>query len=64
MLTPVELDEQAIWHAQDVCAYFRISRNSLYREIREGLPHCKIGGIYKFEKNKVKRWFLERYRIT
>lgn len=58
----VALDSMAIWTAGEVCAYFRIGRDTLRKYMAEGLPYLKIAGTYKFEKAKVKKFFERQCR--
>jgi hypothetical protein len=53
----VALDSLAVWTAREVCAYYRIGRDTLREYVVKGLPHVKIKGAYRFERLKVKKFF-------
>ena len=53
----VPLDLQAVWTAAEVCAYYRIGRDTLRECMAKGLPYVKIQGAYRFERLRVKRFF-------
>ena len=55
----VPLDLKAIWTASEVCAYYRIGRDTLRDYMAKGLPFVTINGSHRFERLKVKR-YLER----
>lgn len=44
--------------SQDVLQRFKISRSSLYRLMREGLPHVNIGRL-RFDPEAIDKWILE-----
>ena len=46
-------DEKKIVTFKELCELLSISRNTLYKEISEGLPHFKIGNSYRFDYNGV-----------
>ena len=53
----VALDLQAIWTAAEVCAYYRIGRDTLREYMANGLPFVTINGSHRFERLKVKKCF-------
>ncbi|MFH1891568.1 MAG: hypothetical protein ABIK83_02675 [Candidatus Zixiibacteriota bacterium] len=53
----VHLDLQAVWLAAEVCAYYRIGRDTLREYMAKGLPYVRIKGTYRFERLKVKCFF-------
>ena len=57
----VPLDLKAIWTASEICAYYRIGRDTLRDYMAKGLPFVTISGSHKFERLKVKKYF-ERQR--
>lgn len=58
----IALDLKAVWTAAEVCAYYRIGRDTLRECIAAGLPHVRINGSYRFERLKVKRFFERQDR--
>ena len=58
----VALDLQAVWTAAEVCAYYRIDRDTLREYMAAGLPFVKIKGAYRFERLRVKRFFDKQCR--
>jgi len=45
---------------QDVLDYAQISRGTLYKLIREGLPFIKIGRSIRFNADSINKWFISR----
>jgi len=45
----------------EVAEYFQIHRNTLYRLVRKGkIPCFKIGSGYRFNKDAINKWTVER----
>ena len=45
---------------EEVCEWLQISRATLHRLRREGLPGFPVGRQIRFEQGEVKRWLKER----
>ena len=45
----------------EVAEYFQIHRGTLYRLVRKGkIPCFKIGSDYRFDKDAIEKWTVER----
>ena len=58
----VALDLQAVWTASEVCAYYRIGRDTLRERMAKGVPYVKVKGAYRFERLRVKKFFESQGR--
>jgi len=41
---------------QEVADWLRITRFSIYRYIRHGLPHYRLGAQHRFKRREVEMW--------
>ena len=49
--------------AQELAAYLRVNRSTVYRLLKKGeLPGFRIGSEWRFRIDEVNRWFSERLR--
>jgi excisionase family DNA binding protein len=47
--------------AQELAAYLRVNRSTVYRLLKKGeLPGFRIGSEWRFRIDEVNRWFRER----
>jgi excisionase family DNA binding protein len=47
--------------AQELAAYLRVNRSTVYRLLKKGeLPGFRIGSEWRFRIDEVDRWFRER----
>jgi len=47
--------------AQELAAYLRVNRSTVYRLLKKGeLPGFRIGSEWRFRIDEVNRWFKER----
>lgn len=46
---------------KEACELFKISRSTVIRMRKKGLPHIKFGHIIRYEKDKVKEWLDQNY---
>lgn len=37
-----------------------VHTNTVYRLVKEGMPHIKIGNEYRFDFDKVEKWLQEK----
>src|SRR5271156_375518 len=45
----------------EVAEYFQIHRGTLYRLVRKGkIPYFKMGSDYRFDKDAIDKWTVER----
>jgi len=45
----------------EVAEYFQIHRSTLYRLVRKGkIPYFKMGSDYRFDKDAIDKWTVER----
>jgi excisionase family DNA binding protein len=48
--------------AQELAAYLRVNRSTVYRLLKKGeLPGFRIGSEWRFRIDEVNRWFRERH---
>jgi excisionase family DNA binding protein len=46
-----------------MCEWLMISRNTLSRWRKDGLPTIKIGRTIRFEKEEVKKWLRDQGKL-
>lgn len=47
--------------AQELAAYLRVNRSTIYRLLKKGkLPGFRIGSEWRFQMDEVNRWFQAR----
>ncbi len=44
--------------AEELVAYLKISRATMNRMMRRGLPHVRVGRILRFDKHEVDGWLM------
>lgn len=49
-----------LYTVQNVLDFAQISRGTLYKLMRNGLPYIKIGRSIRFEEASVKDWFKSK----
>jgi excisionase family DNA binding protein len=50
-----------VWTMEDVRQYFKVSRTTIYEWMeRDGLPHVRIGGSLRFDRQDVLTWWQSR----
>jgi excisionase family DNA binding protein len=47
---------------RDLMDYLKISRFSVYRFIKEGMPNYKFGGMRRFKASEVEEWLKNRQK--
>jgi excisionase family DNA binding protein len=45
----------------EVCDYLNISRQTLWRFTKTGLPHSRVGNIVRFKLDDVDTWLGEQH---
>ncbi|NIA29737.1 MAG: excisionase family DNA-binding protein [Actinobacteria bacterium] len=51
------MNKERLLSAEDICEYFGIGRDTLYKLIyNKGLPAYRLGKLWKFKKKEVDRW--------
>lgn len=54
--SPAEQDH-ALWDAQDVAAYLKVSRSWVYQRVEAGqLPYLRIGGLLRFDPATIRAY--------
>ena len=52
--------ETPLLSATELAAWLRISKPSLLRLVRAGMPHMMVGEMYRFERAAVVAWLEQR----
>lgn len=57
--------EERMWAVKDLCSHYRCDRSSVYRWLKQGLPHSDIGTsptrrCLRFKPSLVAAWFEQR----
>lgn len=47
---------------KEVECLLKLSRHSIERAIRKGLPACKVGGMWRFRRSRVLEWLDQSKR--
>lgn len=47
---------------EQLCDLFKISRSTVVRLRKKGMPHLQQGRVVRFEKIKVKEWMEKNYK--
>ena len=47
---------------KETCEVFKISRATLYRELKKGLPHVKVGSSSRFVESEVYEYYKNKMR--
>jgi hypothetical protein len=58
-LAGIERGESMILSMSELLVEWDISPNVLYKCVKEGLPHKKVGDIYEFDLEECQRWYRE-----
>jgi excisionase family DNA binding protein len=53
-----------LWTVREVCQYFEISRATLHRYVKKGLPSFHVGGSPRFDQEKVAEWLNRQAQKT
>lgn len=62
MSTPAHIDTSSVWKIQEVMKFLGVSRDYVYKLIREeGLPCAKLGKGYTFLPDRVHAWHIARH---
>ena len=55
--------EKKYLNTDEACEFLGISRPTLYRLKKQGLPYFKLGGSLKFDKEDLVKW-IERLKTS
>jgi excisionase family DNA binding protein len=51
---------EALWDANDVATYLKVSKTWVYQRVEAGLiPYHRIGGLVRFEPEEVRAFALQ-----
>lgn len=49
--------DDALWTADDVAAYLKVSRSWVYHRAESGeLPHLRVGGLLRFQPDEIRAY--------
>jgi excisionase family DNA binding protein len=55
--SPATVVRDALWDANDVAAYLKVSRSGVYHRAEAGLlPHVRVGGLLRFDPEVVRAY--------
>jgi excisionase family DNA binding protein len=48
---------ESLWDAKDVARFLKVSRSWVYQKAEAGvLPYLRVGGLVRFEPEKIRAW--------
>ena len=57
--TPAPLPIEALWDANDVARYLKVSRSWVYQRAEAGLlPYVRVGGLLRFDPESIRAFVL------
>ena len=57
--TPAPVPIEALWDANDVARYLKVSRSWVYQRAEAGLlPYVRVGGLLRFDPESIRAFVL------
>jgi len=63
MSAPARALSEPLMTVEDLAAFLRLRRSTLYELVRAGrVPHVRLGRHIRFERSEIARWLTEQHK--